>query len=264
MRIIVVVPTFYANTEDLRYQLALETCREVARCGLEAIFVDASPSQNVWDEMRKHGTLNGKEHVRVAPQTYTGKKGAALREGIALAAQELGEEAGVIAFQEPEKVNMIEQWSAVVRLLGGADICAPKRSDASFRATYPTEQYHSENFANLYLDALAKEVDFPSIDWTMGPIAFKSPLARHWASYEGDLWDMQLVPMVRAQRWHGANVVVHEFEFQHPSSMRNEELGVPQWSEKRLFQLNFLFEHVGNALKETSDPTTSMEQKVDG
>jgi hypothetical protein len=255
MRIIVVIPTFYANTGDLRYHLALETCRQIAQHRLTAIIVDASPANFIKDEMRTKGTLAGHEHVRVVAQSYNGRKGAALREGIALAVQELGDEGGVIAFQEPEKVDMIQQWAFVARLLDEADICVPKRSDSSFRATYPVEQFHSETFANLYLDSLGQQVGFPSIDWTMGPIAFKSSLATHWAAYEGDLWDMQLVPMVRAQRWHGATVVVHEFDFQHPASMKDDESGVAKWSEKRLHQLNFLFEHVGNALKETSDPT---------
>lgn len=255
MRIVVVIPTFYANTHDLRYRLALETCAEIAQHGLMAIVVDASPTDHIKEEMKMKGTLAGREHVRVLAQSYKGRKGAALREGIAHAVQDLGEEGGIIAFQEPEKVNMIKHWESIVRLLDTADICVPKRSDSSFRATYPIEQFHSETFANLYLDSLGQQVGFPSIDWTMGPIAFKSSLAQHWAAYEGDLWDMQLVPMVRAQRWYGATVVVHEFDFQHPPSMKDDESGDAKWSEKRLYQLNFLFEHVGNALKETSDPT---------
>lgn len=259
MKIIVVIPTFYANKDDIRYHLALDCCRAVAQCGslVKAIVVDASPSEDVRQAMREHGTDGeGNQRVRVVPQTVEGKKGAALREGIALAATELESvEDGIIGFQEPEKVDMIQHWKTVAELLlKGADICAPRRSDASFKETYPIEQYHSENFANFYLDALANDVGFPSIDWTIGPMAFKASLAKHWAKYQGDLWDMQLVPMVRAQRWHNAKVVTYEFDYCHPASMKEEELGVPKWSEKRLFQLNFLFEHVGNALKETANP----------
>lgn len=154
---------------------------------------------------------------------------------------------------------MIAHWQAIADRLTtqGADICVPRRSAASFPATYPVEQYHAERFANLHLDALAQAVDFPSVDWTMGPLAFQASFAKHWAAYEGDLWDMQLVPMVRAQRWHGAAVISYEFDYQHPVRMKDQEAGDPTWSEKRLFQLQFLFAHVGKALKETVDPTTS-------
>jgi hypothetical protein len=251
MRVIVVIPTFYADTQDIRFELALDTCREIVRCDLEAIIVDASPSDHVRNEFSKHGTSSGGvHHVRVAVQSYEGKKGAALREGIVLAVQVLADEEGVIAFQEPEKVSMVEQWSEIAnKLQVSGDICAPKRTDGSFRQTYPIEQYHSENFANLYLDSLAKQVGFPSIDWTMGPIAFRSSLAKHWQTYKGDLWDMQLVPMIRAQRWYEAKVINHEFDYQHPTKQTEEERGSPKWNEKRLFQLNFLFRKSSQGIK---------------
>ena len=42
--------------------------------------------------------------------------------------------------------------------------------------------------------------------------------------------------------------------YSHPSLMKREEEGLPSWSEKRLLQLNFLFKHVGAALKEDAPP----------
>lgn len=258
MRIIVVIPTFYADKQDIRYQLALDLCREVCKANLEAIIVDASPNH---ESVKEDFLECGGSGITVVPQTFKGKKGAALREGISLAAKQLqDDDNGVIAFQEPEKVDMIQHWSKAADRIKEGGICVNRRSDASFRATYPIEQYHSENFVNLYLDSLAAAVGFApsSIDWTMGPIAFHVSLAPRWLEYHGDLWDMQLVPMIRAQRWHKAKIVEYEFDFQHPASMKEQELGSPKWSEKRLFQLNFLFEHVGKALKETSCPTPTL------
>ena len=45
-----------------------------------------------------------------------------------------------------------------------------------------------------------------------------------------------------------------EVAYAHPPKMKAEEEGVPLWSEKRLLQLNFLFKHVGGALKEEQAP----------
>ena len=42
------------------------------------------------------------------------------------------------------------------------------------------EQYHSEHFANLHLDALGRAVGLPALDWTFGPVAFRASMARHW------------------------------------------------------------------------------------
>ena len=43
--------------------------------------------------------------------------------------------------------------------------------------------------------------------------------------------------------------------YEHPPLMKEEEEGVPKWSEKRLEQLNFLFRYVGDALRETEPPS---------
>ena len=67
------------------------------------------------------------------------------------------------------------------------------------------EQYHSEHFANLHLDALGRPVGLPTLDWTFGPVAFRASMARHWLQCEGELWDAQLVPIVHASRWRAAN-----------------------------------------------------------
>ena len=51
-----------------------------------------------------------------------------------------------------------------------------------------------------------------------------------------------------------ARVEALEVAYAHPPKMKAEEEGVPLWSEKRLLQLNFLFKHVGGALKEEQAP----------
>ena len=254
--IIVVAPTFYASKNDIRYELAKECCREAAKAGIHLLLVDASPGDEFARELIDCGTIGAQGFVSLRKQTGQGRKGAALREGIAYAADLLKESGGFIAFQEPEKVDMISKWQHVVEFMlqEKADICNPRRSRESFFRTYPIEQWHSEQFANLYLDSLGKKVGFPSVDWTMGPIAFNITLAGHWLKYEGELWDAQIVPMVQAQRWYGAKVVSYEVDYIQPLTMKDDEEGEPKWSEKRLYQLNVLFECVGNALKQNGAP----------
>ena len=273
-KIIVVVPTYYADLNDIRYQLALDCCTEIQRHGLEMIVVDASPqNERIQQEMTQKG-LNVEEptrksRVQVVRQTELGRKGAALRQGIALAlkqAQDRNEtHETIIAFQEPEKSDMIRFWKPVVQhmLHEHADVIVPTRSNESFLSTYPIEQYHSETFANLHLNTLGQQSNtplpkhpFPSnLDWTMGPVAIRADtMAAHYLSYMGDSYDMQLVPLVRAHRWHKAKIVASmPIDYQHPAEMKRQEEGVPTWNEKRLLQLNFLFQHVGNAWEEVKE-----------
>tara|TARA_B110001452_G_scaffold103489_1_gene85888 strand:+ start:115 stop:957 length:843 start_codon:yes stop_codon:yes gene_type:complete len=243
----VVSPTFYPSLTDVRCQLGIAACREAKRLGFTLLLVDAS-SPEIKAALTQAGAI-------VKPQTYKGRKGAALREAIALASAELPAD-GVVCIQELEKVEMIALWADVLTSIGGskgASIVVPRRADSQFKASYPIEQYYQENFANLYLDSHARAVGFPSIDWTMGPLCFRAALATHWTKFEGELWDAQIVPMVRAARWHGAVVASHSVPFRLSATMKAEEEGVPKWGDKRLDQLNFLWKHVGGALKETAE-----------
>ena len=131
----------------------------------------------------------------------------------------------------------------------GSDVCVPRRADAAFKQSYPSEQYHAETFANLHLNTLGVAAGLPGgIDWTFGPVAFRARMASHWLQFGGELWDAQIVPFVKAARWHGAKITSFEIEYSHPPEMKEDEEGVAEWGEKRLGQLNFLFRQVGGAI----------------
>ena len=245
---VVVSPTFYPNLEDVRLKLGLDACRKAKALGVPLLLVDASPPE-VRAALEEAGAV---VHV----QTAKGRKGAALRECITLAHSVLPPD-GVVCFQELEKVEMVGLQREVAAHIhrSGCDVCVPKRSDASFKKSYPIEQYHQENFANLYLNTLGVQAGLPDgIDWTFGPVGFRASAARHWLQCEGELWDAQIVPFVHAARWHGARVTSLELEYAHPPSMKAEEEGVAKWGEKRLDQLNFLFKHGGGALRASTPP----------
>jgi hypothetical protein len=255
--LIVVAPTFYTSLEESRFLLGLEACRQSAANGIRLILVDGSPKKEIiWKELEEAGVYKGKTYVRVVPQTNQGKKGVALREAIQLASDEIIHESkvpGIIAFQELEKVDMFRHWHSIVRHMMAtdrdSDIVVPHRKETSFRSHYPIEQFHCETFINLYLDSFGKQIGMVPIDWTIGPVAFRSKFAKHWLDYKGDLWDAQLVPLVQAHL-AGAKVSSFEIDYYHPEAMKQEEEGIPKWNEKRLMQANFLKNTVGRVMQE--------------
>lgn len=260
MALIVVAPTFYSSRDEARYLLGLEACQNAARHQIHLLLVDASPTNDIAEGLQNAGL----GYVQVMKQTAIGRKGAALREAIQLAYEEAntGNPSVVIGFQELEKVDMFRHWPSLVKHMmeTSADVTVPRRADSSFRVYYPIEQYHCESFANLYLDSLAAKIGLPSIDWTMGPVAFRYQYAKHWLDFPGEMWDAQLVPLVYAYL-AGAKVTSYTIDYLHPKEMKEEEEGVFIWNEKRLIQLNFLKDTVGKAITE-SKPTKQHERSI--
>jgi hypothetical protein len=255
-KFIVVAPTFYVSTEEPRYLLGLDACREAVKYGINLILIDGSPSQSIKDGLEQAGTSiddRRVKYVRVVRQKSKGKKGAALREGVAEALNELGSSisGSVIGFQELEKVDLFRHWNSIVKHMEneGSDVCVPKRRDAEFQSSYPMEQYHSETFANALLNSLGSAIKLDAIDWTNGPVALRATQARHWLQYAGELWDAQLVPIVDAHL-NGAKVTSFEIDYLHPESMKNMEQGIAVWNEKRLYQINVLSDTVGKRIKD--------------
>lgn len=269
-KLIVVAPTFYGNINDTRYLLGLEACRKAAEHEISLLLVDASPLPDVAQGLRQAGqTTDGRHFVQVIPQTWKGKKGVALKEGIQWAVDDLLKKhqtgdgnsnkdpptetvvVSVIAFQELEKVDMFRHYPNLLQHMqtSGSHIVVPRRSDGVFKDTYPIEQYHSEQFANKLLDSLGRDIGMPSIDWTIGPVMFRSEQAHHWLDYDGKMWDAQLVPMVEAHL-HGAKVSSMECDYRHPVEMKDQEQGQVEWNEKRLYQINVLLDTVGKRMKD--------------
>jgi hypothetical protein len=267
--LIVVAPTFYTSLDETRYHLGVQACREAARHQVRLILVDASPTDDIRVGLQAAGRDTedpSKEYVKVVRQTAKGRKGAALREAIQLAYQEAtdgsqhhGQDSTVvIGFQELEKVDMFRHWAPLVNHMvdSSADVTVPRRADSSFQSHYPIEQYHCESFANLYLNSLGADIGLASIDWTMGPVAFRHTYAHHWIDFDGEMWDAQLVPLVKAHL-AGAKVSSFQVDYFHPKSMKEEEEGVVKWNEKRLMQLNFLKDTVGKIMIDNAPSATA-------
>ena len=254
--VVLVTVTHYPNTSDIRFPLALELCQLAATKLIQTVIVDDSPDHPA---VRNALEEAGKGHVKVYQQDkaiYQGK-GGALRQAIKKARELLdtnnNNDKTAICFAEPEKVDIANHMHLIVRpiLDGSTDIVVPTRSDQLFQQTYPIEQYHSENFANLHFNSLAQQFkgfqakDAKQIDWLFGPFAFRTSLADTWLAYTGTSWDAQMIPYVRAVRNENRRISSVTIDFRHPKQMKEQEEGDPKWTNKRLQQLNILFDLLG-------------------
>lgn len=249
-RTYVVSVTYYTDASDIRFGLAKELCRLATEKQVHLIIVDDSPPEIqalLWQEQS--------EYVEMFCQNkdnFQGK-GGALRQAIQLARTKLdaqGLKQCAICFTEPEKVDLMNHVNEIVQplLKGEADVVVPSRNKDLFQQTYPIEQYHSESFANLHFDSLAKRHDGfkgVNVDWLFGPFALNASLACHWLEYHGKSWDAQMIPYVRGIRHDGWKIQSVHVNFMHPAEMKQQEEGNPTWTSKRLHQLNLLFDLLG-------------------
>ena len=122
--------------------------------------MDASPDTALVEIMRQAGG----ERVQICSQAVKGRqKGAALREAAMLASGLPGvTDHTFLCWQEAEKVEMVGLWKGVFehetvsRSPLYSDIVVPYRELTSFQKSYPIEQFHSEQYANMYMDCVAK------------------------------------------------------------------------------------------------------------
>jgi len=237
--------TYYGSLEDVRLECCVDFLKTARSAGLRVIVVDDSPLEAVRDAMREAG-------AQVRKQREKGKKGVALREALQLAA-ETGAE--WLCWQEAEKADMAIHWTKALATTTDDVACVvPSRDDAFFRETYPRDQYFSENFANGYVAAAAKQFasfDEP-IDWHFGPFALRRSVKAYWLKHRGELWDAQVVPIVQLIR-DGLAVRSVVVPFRAPLAMKAMEEGNFAFLEKRLMQINFLDPKVVAAFKNDSN-----------
>lgn len=250
----VVTTTYYPDLSDIRFHLALELCKLAAQHHINLIIVDGSPDHTtIREQFQKAG--GGYVHVyQQDTDQYIGK-GGSLRQAILEATEmfkqnNIERKDSVICFTEPEKVDLMNHIHTIAKpiLDGKADVVVPTRNDALFRETYPIEQYHSESFGNGHFNLLAKKIDGfceQKLDWLFGPFVFKASLASNWFNYTGTSWDAQMIPYVRGVKNNHWRIMPVTVDFKHPRQMKEQEEGDSVWTNKRLHQLNLLFDLLG-------------------
>lgn len=244
-RLVIIGVTRYDSTGDVRFLEAMRSVRTAREHGWRFVIVDSSPDAGVKD----HLTAAGAHVIR---QRSHGAKGAALRDGIREALDLLGDDEGVIAYQEVEKSDMPRHWGRVLKEMDAARarIAVPWRIDHEFRATYPIEQYHSESFAGHILNQYASEHNprWVDIDIFFGPFAVRRTVAPYFLESRGDMWTAQILPMIRAIR-DGQKCISVDVPFRAAASMKAQEEGKLRWVEKRYMQLTLLVPAIKAALR---------------
>lgn len=240
--------SFYGSLEDVRFKVCLEFLSLAKAQGVRVVVVDASPDAAVREAMVSAGAF------RVEKQTAKGKKGAALREALALASGVASGDDCWLCWQEPEKADMARHWANVAAEsdgIKGLEVVVPAREVKLFEATYPIEQFHSESFANAYCNLAMREsmgTGQKPLDWHFGPFGLKKRHAHLWLANDGELWDAQVLPIVHALK-NGLAVGGVEVPFIAPLAMKAQEEGIFVFVEKRLMQINFLDPKVVAAFK---------------
>ena len=233
--VVVFTCTFYASVEETRCQCCLEMLRSARSAGVRVVVVDSSPKEAVRAAMAEAGAF------AVHKQASAGRKGAALREALEHAAGLAGSEDAWLCWQEAEKADMVHRWPGA---LNGFEhrtaVVVPGRAEASFRATYPAEQYHCESFSNAYVSLIAARHGFATpLDWHFGPFALRARHRGLWLRHTGELWEAQIAPIIAAAR-AGLQVSAATVDFHAPAAMKAEEEGSEAFVEKRLMQVNHL------------------------
>lgn len=160
--VVLVTTTFYKNTEELRFKLALETFRSAVKKGYAMVVVDNSPSEEVVDALKDTG-------VSVYPQTVRGM-GPSRRQAFFQAievAREIGAKA--ILWLEPEKHGIVEFAPEIIKPIieEAASVSVPYRTEIS-RASYPGFQIEMEEKQNK----MSARYTGLGLDVSFGPVSY--------------------------------------------------------------------------------------------
>jgi hypothetical protein len=262
MALVLVTTTRYADVggrDAVRWALAQRTAEAARAAGLPLVVVDGTPAPHA-DAVA--ATLSAAGAVVLPQVDVDGSKGSALRQALDAAARLVasGSVAAtpltLVAFQEPEKWDLVARWPAVAAaaaaaLAGRTDgvVVLPQRTAAAW-ATYPVEQQHSEQYGNAHVANLVRACTAlrpraaaaaAGLDWFFGPFAVSLDLLPLFAAYDGAWWDAQVVPLVRAWRVAPAHAPVSvPVDFHCDPRQRAEEEGSVAYGKKRLHQLQYL------------------------
>lgn len=157
MKIVLVTSTFYKNTENIGFQLALKMCQESAQCGFPLFIVDESPDENIGQAFRNVGAT-------VHRPKYSGIDSCRRQ----VFASGINSKANYISWLEPEKwtyVQHVRKCCLHLKEVGG-DILLPSRQSLE---TYPCYQELSELRANKEIGMISGR---PDLDWMFGPKIF--------------------------------------------------------------------------------------------
>ena len=240
---VAVLATLAYDYEDPRYAVLLDTCQAAAEHRIPLHILDRSNGDTKEDLVVAGTSDDGVAWVQVVDCANLKTDVEAIRSGLRLI------DADYVAIQAAEHVDLLRQWPSLVESMSQAsvNIGVPRRTPTNFALYYPAEQYHADSFANHHLNALARKVDFPAIDWTWGAMALDARWIPVWLDESED--EPLLSTLIQVQRNDGAKVASFPVDFAL-SPILSEIVGTSQWSEERLQYMNHLFQSIGTELAE--------------
>jgi hypothetical protein len=191
--------------------------------------------------------------IIIEEKDKTKLKGDSIRTGIKYVQDHYGED-NIIAFQEPEKVSMIQEYPRLIQGMNQKCILVPKRSEHSW-SSYPVEQYHSEHFMNMYLTNITNDL---FIDWSFGPVLFTGNVSNYFLKETDQMWNAQINPIYRAYL-DDISILSQVVNFTYPVEQRICEECNLKYIEKRRYQLNYM---VKSMLKYTNSLHEHVEDHV--
>jgi hypothetical protein len=228
----IILPTCF-KAKCYRYNLCLKTIDNINKfSNYKCILVDNSTDEIFASLKDKQIT----EKILVVKQDNIHKKGGAIRQGILLANELSNNEDDIIAFQEPEKENMIAYYKKLIDINNNNYIVVPTRTEKSL-STYPKEQVLLEKFMNIYL---SNKLSY-KLDWTFGPILFTKNLSNYWLENNDKWWFSQIRPIFNCIK----NVTIKNIEinYLHNIEQTQFEEDNDEYINKRIHQFNYWIEH---------------------
>ncbi len=224
--------TFYKESDEVRAQLALRFAAEARRLGYPLVVVDGGSPADFISALREEKAVVLSE-IRL-PE-FEGKRqpfGPGRRQAMAEAAKLAGED-GIVAWVEPEKVDMVRHLGELTEQFDGrANLVIPRRLSL---ASYPSDQQFAEPLGNNAFRLITGR----ELDMWFGPRIMDQEALKRFLSYDGrfsDMWDSIFVPVLECLR-DGLMIKDVQVSYTHPREQTAEEEGSLDYLEKRIVQL---------------------------
>jgi len=231
---VIATTTFYkpgSESDKVRAELSRRFVKRATDLGYDVMIVDGGSAEELLKEYERYGAKVFEEEKMQVTNTIGRGRRQAIREAFNIGKN-------VVAWIEPEKEPYIPELIKTVEpVIDGIDIVVPKRKSLE---SYPHPQKMAENSGNRFWAALTKT----ELDVWFGPRTFKNEIAEYFLNYKGeygDMWDSIFIPVMNAI-YDSKSVISIEVDYVHPESQRIIEEKDPQFSEKRLKQLDNLTE----------------------
>ena len=219
-----VTGTYYPNTKDVRFEIALDTAKKWKELELPFVVVDGSPDSKVAGALRARGaTVLTAYALGIASQRQEGARYVIDQGG------------NKIITSEPEKPSMPEFAEEISRMLDKYSVVVIGRTERSKESMPPFQRRTEELIGWLFEHILGMPVDSLA-----GPRGYNRQGMQHLLDYPSDTPNMKKWPYmyytVLAAMANGERVGEIKVDLMYPKSMVEQETDNSAYDEKRYEQ----------------------------